>query len=495
MPVNRKTVGIFAFFFLWALIVRSPTFVRSAVDWDEGLYVLIASQWLGGHAPYSTVFEIKPIGIFAIFAAGLEIFGESVASIRLLTVIVVWLTSVALLLIAKRLLRDERAGVVAAISYPVLSLGLQGVSSNTELFFIFFNVLGLLFLLHSISDSGIERGKASLYALAAGLSFGAAVQIKYIVAVEIVLFVAYFVVVRFRSVRHAPMILAMLVIGGILPSLAAIAYLWARDVLDLFIASNIDANQRYVTTRSGLDLWTGLTHSFEDWFKWAWVTVAALAFLRMRARHIRSAEPILGFLLLWLVVGFVEAGLTLKFFKHYYLVTMPPLCLLLAQASARFSAAGGSPRILALALVVALGYPLERTVEKIYAPWVSEYLAQGDVNVNIARYLKGQLSPGDSIYVVNGQPIIYFLAKAQLPTRYVFPPIIISEPISRVANVDYPGEVDRILAKAPRAVVIRRNDEGSARVDEIEARLQRDYVVGARIADTAVYIRKPRSGP
>jgi hypothetical protein len=97
--------------------------------------------------------------------------------------------------------------------------------------------------------------------------------------------------------------------------------------------------------------------------------------------------------------------------------------------------------------------------------------------------------------VVNGQPIIYFLAKAQLPTRYVFPPIIISEPISRVANVDYPGEVDRILAKAPRAVVIRRNDEGSARVDEIEARLQRDYVVGARIADTAVYIRKPRSGP
>ena len=50
--------------------------------------------------------------------------------------------------------------------------------------------------------------------------------------------------------------------------------------------------------------------------------------------------------------------------------------------------------------------------------------------------------------------------------------------------------MDRILNKAPRAVLIRRNDEGNPRVDEIEARLQRDYIVGTRIADTTVYIRK-----
>ncbi len=112
--------------------------------------------------------------------------------------------------------------------------------------------------------------------------------------------------------------------------------------------------------------------------------------------------------------------------------------------------------------------------------------------MNIARYLKGQISPQDHIYVVNGQPIVYFLAKAQLPTRYVFPALIISEPISRVANVDYPGEVERILDKAPRAVLIRDDNEENTRVNEIRARLERDYVVGTRIADTVVYIRKPR---
>jgi 4-amino-4-deoxy-L-arabinose transferase-like glycosyltransferase len=494
LPVTRKTAGFLLFLFLWALLMRAPTFLVSAVDWDEGLYVLIASQWLSGHPPYTTVFEIKPIGIFAIFAAALGAFGESIASIRLLTVAIVCLTSVVMLLIARRMLHNELAGLVAAISYPVLTLGLQGLSSNTELFFIFFNLLGLLLLLLSITNPAIERGKASLYALAAGLSFGAAIQIKYIVAIEIGLFVAYFVLVRYRSVRHAPMVLSMLAIGGALPSLAAIGYLWTQDVLDLFLASNFDTNKRYVAMGTGQEIWNGLKHALQDWLKWAWVTVAAIAFLRIRARHAPNTERSLGFLLLWLAVGFAEASLTLKFYRHYYLVTMPPLCLLLGHASARFHAGMGNRRTLIAALMIALGFPVVRTLEKSYVPWVSTYLTEGDVNVNIARYLKRVISPRDYIYVVNGQPIIYFLTEARLPTRYVFPPLIISEPISRVANVDYPREVERIFDKAPRAVLIRDNKEENTRVSEIEARVQGDYVVGTRIGDTSVYIRKPRSG-
>jgi len=491
--VNAKPVGFLVFLFFWVLVLRAPTFLVSGVDWDEGLYVLIASQWLSGHPPYTTVFEIKPIGIFAIFAAALGVLGDSIASIRFITVAFVYSTSVVLLLLAKRLLRSEVAGVMAAISFPVLTLGLQGLSSNTELFFIFFNALGLLFLVVSTSNPELNRGKTLLYALAAGLSFGVAVQIKYIVAVEITLFVAYFALARYRSVRNAPTILAMLAIGGFLPSILAIGYLWAQDVFGLFLESNFDANGRYLALGSAQDIWIGIIHSLEDWFKWLWVTIAAIVFLRVRARHARNAEPILGFLLLWLVVGFAEAGLTLKFYKHYYLVTLPPLCLLLAHAAARFHAAVGHRRTLIFAIVAALGFPVARTIEKSYVPWISTYVEKGDVNVNIARYLKGQISPQDHIYVVNGQPIIYFLAGAQLPTRYVFPPLIISEAISRVANVDYPGEVERILDKAPRAVLIRDDNDENTRVNEIRARLQRDYVVGTKIADTVVYIRKPRN--
>jgi hypothetical protein len=55
--VNTRSYGFLAFLFFWVLILRAPTFLVSAVDWDEGLYVLMASQWLDGHPPYTTVFE------------------------------------------------------------------------------------------------------------------------------------------------------------------------------------------------------------------------------------------------------------------------------------------------------------------------------------------------------------------------------------------------------------------------------------------------------
>jgi len=487
---SARSYGFLAFLFFWVLILRAPTFLVSAVDWDEGLYILIASQWLDGHPPYTTVFEIKPIGIFAIFAAALGVLGDSVTSIRLVTVAAVYLTALFLLLIAKRFFRSELAGVVAAISYPVLTLGLQGLSSNTELFFIFFNILGLQFLLVCTSDPDLDRRKALLYALAAGLSFGAAVQIKYIVALEILLFVAYYVLARYRSLRHAPAVLALLALGSVLPSILAILYLWMQGVLDLFLVSNFEANRRYAAMGTSEEIWNGLKHAAQDWLKWTWVTLVAFVFLRLRVRQTPNADRILGFLLLWLAVGFAEASLTLKFYKHYFLVTMPPLCLLLGHASARFHAGMGERRTLIATLVIALGFPIVRTVEKSYVSWVSTYLKEGDVNVNIARYLKGLITRRDYIYVVNGQPIIYFLTKARLPTRYVFPPILLSESVSRVGNVDYQAEMELILSKAPRAVLIREGGENT-RVSEIRTRLQSDYSVGRRIADTVVYIRNP----
>ena len=490
--VNAKPISFLIFLLFWVLILRAPTFLVSAVDWDEGLYVLIASQWLNGHPPYTTVLEIKPIGIFAIFAAAMGVLGESMASIRFITIAIVYMTSVVLLLIARRLLRNDIAGAVAAISYPALTLGgLQGLSSNTELFYIFFSVLGLLFLIVSTSNPETTRRNALLYALAAGLTFGAAIQIKYVVAIEIALFVAYFLFARYRSVRYAPTIIVTLVVGGALPSIAAISYLWMQGALELYFASTFGTYERYLAARSSQDIWIGLKHGLEDWVKWSWVTVAAIIFLRIRSRHEPKVAPILPFIFLWLLVGFAEASLSLRFFKHYYLVTMPPLCLLLAHASTRFQIAGGNRAILAFAIVIAIGFPVVRTIQKSYIPWISAYVTQGDVNVNVARYIKGQISPQDYIYVVNRGPTIYFLTHARLPTRFVFPSFMLDDSYSWIGNVDYPSEVERIFSKTPRAVVMRDGDEENARVNDIKERLKHDYVAATRIADTVVYIRKP----
>src|SRR5256885_14249534 len=92
LVVDAKFIGFLIGLLCWVLVLRAPTFLVSAIDWDEGLYVLMASQWLGGHPPFTTGFEIKPIGIFSIFAAGLGGVGDLVLSIRLLSVCVGFFT-------------------------------------------------------------------------------------------------------------------------------------------------------------------------------------------------------------------------------------------------------------------------------------------------------------------------------------------------------------------------------------------------------------------
>jgi hypothetical protein len=311
------------------------------------------------------------------------------------------------------------------------------------------------------------------------------------VAIESALFVTYFLLAHYRSVRYAPAIIVMLVVGGALPSIAAISYLWMRDALELYLASNFGTYGRYLGIRSSQDIWTGLKHGLEDWIKWSWVTVAAITFLRIKTRREPKVASALPFLFLWLLAGFAEASLTLRFFKHYYLVTMPPLCLLLAHASTRFNIATGNRATLALAVAVAIGFPVVRTIQKSYIPWISEYGMRGDVDMNVARYIKGQISPQDYIYVVNRGPTIYFLTHARVPTRFAFPSFMLDDSYKRIANVDYPSELERIFSKTPRAVVIRDGDEENVRVNDIRERLKRDYVVATRIADTVVYIRKP----
>ena len=56
-------------FFVATLVTRIPVLSRSVLDWDESLYFIMAQQWRLGHLPYTTVWDNKPLGIYAIFAA------------------------------------------------------------------------------------------------------------------------------------------------------------------------------------------------------------------------------------------------------------------------------------------------------------------------------------------------------------------------------------------------------------------------------------------
>lgn len=482
-PLENRRVQLLLLF-AWCFVLRSPTFLVPTVDWDESIYVLMASDWLVGHAPYTTVFDHKPLGIYAIFAAALSMFGESMIAIRLVTTLAVYATSLVLYLLARRLFENSVTASVAAVLYPVFTLGLQGLSSNTELFFILCNVGGLSLLLVALEHSGRRRW---LLGGAAGLAFGAALQIKYLVVIEIAVLASYVLWRNRRNLLGAPGFLLPLALGALLPTAAAGLYFVAHDLWADFLFANFEANRRYLDSTNPADLWRGLRHSTQDWFKWNWVALLTAVVVHYRTKDGIETSSTRGFLFVWLLAGFAESWATLKFFNHYSLVTLPPICLLVAGVLGRYYVNAGNRRVFALALSIVIAFPLYRTFDGYYASWLTDYARHSNRVSNVADYLRGQVSPGEYIYVVNDQPIIYFLVRARWPTKYVLPPNMIAETSSAMAGLNFHEELDNILHKRPRFVIIRELNDNNSRVEEIRKRISADYVLDANVGDATVY--------
>jgi hypothetical protein len=101
----------------------------------------------------------------------------------------------------------------------------------------------------------------------------------------------------------------------------------------------------------------------------------------------------------------------------------------------------------------------------------------GDPPALAARYIRGKAAPGDRVYVVDYQPVIYYLLDLPAPTRYAFPPFLADTTLNRVANVDAPRELRRILASAPRFLVLGRPLSNAAFYRVLDPLVDRYYQV------------------
>jgi hypothetical protein len=85
-----------------------------------------------------------------------------------------------------------------------------------------------------------------------------------------------------------------------------------------------------------------------------------------------------------------------------------------------------------------------------------------DAPRRMAALMNEELRPGETIFVPNYQPVVYFLTNAPLPTRFPFP-VHLTGSFGSLAGVDTDAEVSRILAARPRFIVLDRSEWFSMR--------------------------------
>jgi 4-amino-4-deoxy-L-arabinose transferase-like glycosyltransferase len=494
---------------LLAVLTRLPAFALSVVDWDESLYFIMAEQWRAGHLPYTTVLDNKPIGIYGIFAAFQWLLGDTPVAMRVAGVLAIAGTALLTWRITRHLLRHlppvpaELAGALAGALFIVTTISDDGIASNTEIFMEAFTCLGMLLALTPAARIGGWR------VLGIGLSLGIAFMIKYVAVFDMV---AVFLAMTALSGRVRPGLAKLWDVlrlglvfsaGALAPFIAAVLLYAAHGAFGVFLQASLLANLRRVAIPvSG----GGLVGAF--WAQAVLYPALYASLLWVVARLVRAkgaARPETLVLLGWVVtasIGVASGGL---YFSHYFIQLLPVLstgvAILVAEAIVLLKPVA---RAVVLVLVVlglitpvyAAGVDLGRIIPIAERPAMGFGLLR-DTPAQVAADLRPVLAraPGQTIYVFDGEPVLYSLLHARLPTKYVFPSFLLSRLLSYTVNIDPQAELARIMAERPLFVIRRRfpgtqspETRNVAVYAKMAADLAADYTVW-RVYDTMVVYR------
>ncbi len=401
------------------------------LDRDEGEYAYSGQLLLQGFLPYAKVYSMKLPGVSGAYALMMAIFGQTPTGIHLGLMLVNLATIIFIFLLGKQLI-DRTTGVVAAVSFAVLSVGqwVHGLSANAEHFVILPAVAGMWILLRA-TDS---RRSRPLFL--SGLLFGLAFLMKQHGAAFIAFALVYLIYQGWRSqsTRLRPALTNMLILlaGAVLPFTLICLVFFASGVFDKFWFWTFTYARRYASLTSPAQAWASFLFYFRPvvssapllWVLAGWGLLALIIDPKARAR-LFFAGTLVTFSILAIIPDF-------HFFPHYFVLVLPAISLLIGlglSSMGRLLANAGqsAANLVPVAIILfALGFTVyhQRLFLFRVDPVMASRLTYGTnpfpESLKIAQYLKEHTSSEDSIAVLGSEPQIYFYAHRHAATGYIY---------------------------------------------------------------------------
>jgi hypothetical protein len=377
-------------FVIVAFAVHAPGLSNKVFNSDEAYLATQAQVINRGGRLYVDTVDRKPPVVPYLYAATFRVTGsDGLLAVRVLGIGADVLTALLLAALARRRFGDRRAGLIAGL----LFLGSSAAYFATDVQAANFEV----FMLPTMVGAYLlaTRGKPLLSGAALALS----TLTKQTAAVTL-LPLAWIVWRQRRDDAGARARgLAWLGAGFAVPILiAALAFGW-HDFMHWVFTSNegyLDANGVL-----GYVLHRGLVQTM--WFVLANIAIVGLCIAA--ARRWRDDLD----LWLWVIAGVIAVGSGLRFFGHYYLQLIPPLCLLATRPLLR-----ASGRALA-AVAVAVAVPVAYLAVPAYGRDNSSTQRAGR---ELAAYARAHTAPGARILVWGHLPEVYWKSDRPPATRF-----------------------------------------------------------------------------
>jgi hypothetical protein len=435
---------------LAAVVLRAPGYTASVLDPDEGLYLTQAAAWLEGGWPFVAVWDMHPLGAPAMLLAAKALVPDPVLAMRLTGTLAVAATALGLRAIALLLGAGPMAALCAGLLYVAHSTVLGGLATNTEVLFAPWVVMAAFLLLREARSAEPPR----LGAVAgAGLLVGIALLIKQVVALEasvlwLVMVASAWGAGRLSVRRLVGLAVVFAVASGLPTGVVALGY-WLSGHIDAWAWGNLWAPLAYAGVeddspgaRRAIAL--ALPHL-------ALLILAAFGLLAGAPQQRRMAWPVLA----WLAGAVVAVAAPDKFWDHYFLILLPPLCLLAGLGLAAVVGAVVRQRRQSAAVAVLAGAIALMPMLDTLMPRVANGfgLRQPDPPRQVAALAEAALKPGQSLYVANWHTVVYVLTGQRPPTRYAFLTHLIGRH-SRLNGADVDAELERVLSLPPGVIVV-----------------------------------------
>ena len=492
IPLRTEYV-VFVLILLISFLLRMA-FLHEPFERDEGFYGYIGQEILRGSIPYRDIYDIKPPGIYYIYAAIIALFGNIMEAIRMATAFYALATTGCVYLLARKL-GGIRAAICSALLFALCSNAphIQGSSSNTEVFMLLPLMLCLLFFVR-----GVETGNRVNFVIS-GFSGGIALLIKT-VALPVVALVFIFLLRRPRADDSGEG-LQKDILSFILPPLATLLLLYGY-----FAANNALADLYYWNFtilksygRHGLSYFVGKAFAGVDYLineqllLWG-AAVAGAAWLLLRNRNFHTV-------LVTLTLPAAVAGLCMPghFFPHYFILLTPFCAVVGGLGLGHVWERKGWPRFVSLPLIAAGVVLFAQTNYKYYFAYTPAEVALHKYNVptfgqspEIAGFVRNNTAPGDYILQWGFEPELYFYSNRRgLKDLTVFVDIEWAPDRTRAIK----NMVENINEKKPVYILVQKADVVDYRAAlgyrELAEIIARDYTFTKEIGYAEIYRRKP----
>jgi 4-amino-4-deoxy-L-arabinose transferase-like glycosyltransferase len=436
------------------------------LDDDEGIYVLMGRFLTEGRLPYVHYWDHQPPLIYFVSALVQFLGLDGVWGSRMAGAVFVGLTSFFLFRLARRISGNQViAAAVGGLYLFLASLPcLNGTAFNNEIIFNCFSMWCLDEVTRRFA-SGRSRPKGYFIP---GLIIGTGLLTKQ----QVLFDYAPFGVLILLSGKNSSFLkerlpaLLFYCAGAAVPTLSfALVYLLGGH-FDAYWIANWSSNLVYM--ESGKNAIGNLYFLLRKLRSLAWITPwilggAVAAWFSVRPPSTGIA-PRRFAAFLWLWAGTVLWGTTLSgmYYEHYFIQVLNPASLFLVYAlHAAWECRARKTR---------------RLLQGLFALCVAAVAVQSGIAVQfsactrsphpwreVAAYIREKAGPNDSLYVADGDVVLYAMTGLDVPTRFAFPAHMTRKKYAAAFQFDPLCELRRILDGNPDWIVVDQSEIHSDR--------------------------------